>query len=112
MVRMYFSLRLISGYNLKWQRSDRRGLYAVPPPLARGAPATVRRARERSLSVRGARIFTLLPASLHNEAGDFDLIKNHLDIFLSGVSDQPSMPGLARAAATNSLLDQLPIFFN
>ena len=28
---------LISSYNLKWQRSDGRGLYAVPPPLVRGA---------------------------------------------------------------------------
>ena len=84
----------------------------MPPPLARGAPATVRRARERSLSVRGARIFNLLPASLRSEEGDFDLFKNHLDIFLSGVPDQPTMPGLARAAATNSLLDQFPIFYN
>ena len=103
---------LISGYNLKWHRSDRRGLYAVPAPLARGAPAAVRRARERSLAVKGARIFNLLPASLRNEEGDFDLFKNHLDIFLSGVPDQPTMPGLVRAAVTNSLLDQLPIFFN
>ena len=101
---------LISGYHLKWQRSDRRGLYAVPAPLARGAPAAVRRARERSLAVRGARIFNLLPASLRNEDGNFELFKNHLDIFLSGVPDQPTMPGLARAAPTNSLLDQLPIF--
>ena len=103
---------LISGYNVKWQRSDRQGLYAVPTPLARGAPAAVRRARERSLSVRGAKIFNLLPASLRNEEGDFDLFKNHLDIFLSGVPDQPTTAGLARAAATNSLLDQLPIFYN
>jgi hypothetical protein len=103
---------LISGYNLKWHRSDRRGLYAVPAPMARGAPAAVRRARERSLAVKGAQIFNLLPASLRNEEGDFDLFKNHLDIFLSGVPDQPTMPGLVRAAVTNSLLDQLPIFFN
>ena len=67
----------------------------MPPPLARGAPATVRRARERSLSVRGAWIFNLLPASLRNEECDFDLFKKHLDIFLSGVPDQPTMPGLA-----------------
>ena len=85
---------------------------AAGAPLARGAPAAVRRARERSLSVRGAKIFNLLPASLRNEEGDFDLFKNHLDIFLSGVPDQPTTPGLARAAATNSLLDQLPIFYN
>ena len=60
----------------------------------KGAPNAVHQAREGSLSVRGARIFNLLTASLCNEDGDFDLFKNHLDIFLSGVRDQPTMPGL------------------
>ena len=103
---------LTSGYNIKWQRSDCRGLYSVPTPPVRGAPVVVRRARERFLSVRGARIFNLLPASLRNEEGDFKLFKYHLDIFLFGVPDQPTTPGLARGAATNSLLDQLPILNN
>ena len=103
------SCGLVSGYTVKWQWSDRRGRYAVPAPLARGAPLLVQRARERSLQVRGARLFNLLPVSLRNEAGGFDLFKNHLDIFLSSVPDQPTMPGLARAAASNSLLDQLPL---
>ncbi len=78
-------------------------------PLVRGAPSLVQRARGRSLQVRGVRLFNLLPASLRNENGGFDLFKNHLDAFLSSVPDQPTMPGLARAAATNSLLDQLPL---
>ena len=81
----------------------------VNGPLARGAPAAVRRARESSLAVRGARLFNLLPASLRNQAGSFDTFKIHLDTFLSGVPDQPTVPGLARAAATNSLLDQIPL---
>ena len=81
----------------------------MPAPLARGAPAAVRRARECSLGVRGARLFNLLPASLRNETGNFIKFKKHLDIFLSGVPDQPTVPGLARAAASNSLLDQLPL---
>ena len=98
---------LVGGYSLQWQWSDRRGRYAVPAPLARGAPSAVRRARERCLSVRGARIFNMLPASLRNETGSFELFKNHLDAYLSGVPDQPTVPGLARAAASNSLLDQL-----
>ena len=98
---------LVGGYSLQWQWSDRRGRYAVPAPLARGAPSAVRRARERSLAVRGARIFNMLPASLRNETGTFDIFKSRLDVFLSGVPDQPTVPGQARAAATNSLLDQL-----
>ena len=75
---------LISSYNIQWQRSDRRGLYAVPSPLA----------------------------SLRNQDGSFEVFKNHMDIFLSRVPDQPTMPGLARAAATNSLLDQLQMLPN
>ena len=42
-------------------------------------------------------------------SGDFELLKNHLDIFLSRIPDQPTIPGLGRAAATNSLLDQVPL---
>ena len=44
------SFGLISGYNVKWQRSDRRGLYAVPTPPNRGASAAVRLAIERCQS--------------------------------------------------------------
>jgi hypothetical protein len=38
---------LIRSYNIKWQRSDLRGLYALPAPLVRGAPVAVRRASKR-----------------------------------------------------------------
>ena len=64
----------------------------MPVPLARGVAAAVRRARERSLAVRGARIFNLLPASLRNQDGSFEVFKNYLNIFLSGVPDQPTVP--------------------
>ena len=47
---------------------------------------------------------------LRNEnSGDFALFKNHLDIFLSSIPDQPTTPGLLRAASSNSLLDQVPL---
>ena len=53
---------------------------------------------------------TLLSKGLRNEdCGDFDLFKNHLDIFLGTVPDQPTTPGHIRAAATNSLMDQVPL---
>ena len=103
------SCGLITGYNMRWQWSNRRGKYAVPAALARGAPAAVRRARERSLTVRGAMLFNQLPAVLRNQTCSFASFKNQLDVFLSSVPDQPTVPGLARAAATNSLLDQIPL---
>ena len=63
-----------------------------------------------SLSVHGALLFNLLPKSLRNEnSGDSLLFKNHLDIFLARIPDQPTTPGLARAAASNSLVDQVPL---
>ena len=64
-----------------------------------------------SLGVHGARLFNSLPIQQRNEnLGDFALFKNHLDIFLSMVPDQPTTPGLLRAAATDSLLDQVPYY--
>ena len=101
---------LVEGYSVTWQWSDRRGRLIVPANLNRNVPPSVRNARERSLKVHGARLFNMLPKNLRNEnSRDFPLFKNHLDIFLSQIPDQPTTPGLVRAAATNSLLDQIPI---
>ena len=107
------NLGLINGYDLKWQWSDRRGRLAIPNRIARDAPSKVKKARERSLGVHGAHIFNLLPKKLRNEdSGDFELFKNHLDIFLAMVPDQPTTTGMARAALSNSLLDQVPLVQN
>ena len=86
---------------------------AVPNQIHRDAPSRVKKARERSLGVHGAHLFNLLLKTLRNEnSGDFDLFKNHLDIFLANIPDQPTTTGLARVAVTNSLLDQVPIVQN
>ena len=104
---------LISGYEIKWQWSYRQGRLAVPNQIPCDAPSRVKKARERSLGVHGAHLFNLLPKSLRNEnSGDFELFKNHLDIFLAMVPDQPTSTGLARAANSNNLLDQVPLVPN
>ena len=52
-----------------------------------------------------------MPINLRNsEHGDIPMFKNHLDIFLGNIPDEPSVSGLVRAARTNSLLDQIPIY--
>ena len=90
-----------------------RGRLAVPKRIPRDAPSRVKKAREMSLGVHGAQIFNLLPKSLRNEnCGDFDLFKNHLDIFLAMIPDQPTSGGLVRAAKSNSMLDQVPLVPN
>ena len=101
---------LTEGISVKWQFSERRGRYAVPVNVSRNARSNVRKAREQSLFVHGTRLFNLLPASLRNEDScDLDLFKNHLDLFLSKIPDQPTVSGLVRAAQSNSLLDQVPL---
>ena len=83
---------------------------AIPNNVPASANSKVKLARERSLGVHGAKLFNVLPIHLRNEnSGDFPLFKNHLDIFLSMVPDQPTTPGLVRAAVSNSLLEQVPL---
>ena len=104
---------MIDGYEIDWTHSERRGRFAVPRQIKQNASAKVRKARENSLAVHGVRVFNLLPMSLRNEnSRDLGLFKNHLDIFLSGIQDQPTTPGLGRQAASNSLLDQIPVSLN
>ena len=103
---------LIQGYNLEFKSNDRRGRMVIPHPIPRKASPAVRRARESSLGVKGARIFNLLPVWIRTLNGvSVDKFKNELDKFLAGVPDQPTCPGRQRAAATNSLLDQLQLIF-
>ena len=101
---------LVETQSNQWQWSDRRGRLATPNNIPQNAPSMVKRARERSLGVHGARLFNILPKHLRNEnSKDFPLFKNHLDLFLALVPDQPTTTGLSRAAATNSLLDQVQL---
>ena len=70
---------------------------------------SVKKAREASLSVRGAKQFNLLPQPLRNFNSDkVDGFKRRLDQFLQTIPDQPSIQGRRRGAETNSLLHQLP----
>ena len=105
---------MVQGYSVKFTSDNgRRGRSIVPNTVVRNAPAQVRNARERTMAVRGAQIFNLLPDNVRNMNSDhIDYFKNHLDVFLSSVPDQPTVPGLGRAAATNSLLHQLPMLYS
>ena len=105
---------LVSGYDLHFSTvGTRRGRFITPKPLVKSAPTRVRNARERSLAVKGAQIFNLLPESLRGlNSQHVDLFKNHLDVFLSSIPDQPTVTGLSRGAETNSLKHQLPLFYN
>ena len=67
--------------------------------------------RENFFSVKGLKLFNILPADIRSSLNcDISAFKEKLDNFLSSVPDEPGVPGYCpgRAAASNSLLDQVP----
>ena len=106
-----YMMGMVDGYKLEFQNEgSRRGRECVVADIIRSAPLSVRRARENSLSVRGARMFNLLPAHIRNISSDkVQHFKSKLDAFLKGVPDEPTTAGEGRVAESNSLLHQLPL---
>ena len=102
---------LVSGYDITFTSTESRtGRKAVPANVPR-TPASLKNAREGSLSVKGVALFNTLPVSLRNSNhGDTAMFKNHLDIFLANIPDQPTVAGLVRGAQSNSLLHQIPMY--
>ena len=99
---------LVGGYSLPFQYSERRGATVLVPPMAIGCPASVRKAKEASLQVKGARLYNLLPKELRDMKGvSVNTFKTGLDSWLSAFPDQPTIPSRQRAALTNSLIDQV-----
>ena len=105
------SMKLVDGYNLDFKNEGtRRGRECTVVGSDRNSPAAVRRARENSLSCKGAKMFNLLPADLRNITSDkVRDFKSKLDLFLRDIPDEPTLAGVGRAAETNSLLHQLPL---
>ena len=90
--------------------SPRGGRLAVVHPLVQNAPLAVRKAREASLQVKGAKLFNLIPKVLRDMTGTVVQFKAGLDSWLSLIPDQPTVSGRQRAAQTNSLVDQVQLF--
>ena len=103
---------MVHGYNVDFTSvCGRRGRTALPRAVVQSSSSLVRQAREASIGVKGARIFNLLPTSVRNmDSENVDMFKKCLDSFLSQVPDQPTVAGYGRAAESNSLLHQLPLF--
>ena len=82
---------LVSGYSLPFQNNDRRGTYVIVPPFATNSPSSVKKAREASLQVKGARLFNLMPVHLRNMTGvSVEMFKAALDTWLASIPDQPT----------------------
>ena len=99
---------LVDGYEINFVHSPRRGRLAQVSNVCNSAPSSVRRARESSLSVKGSKLFNILPIDVRNyNSTNVNGFKHLLDNFLSLTPDQPTIHGQPRAARTNSLLDQI-----
>ena len=105
------AMNLVGGYKLQFKNEGtRRGRECEVAEIVRTAPASVKKARENSLSVKGARMFNLLPPSIRNITSDkVEHFKAKLDVFLKDIPDEPTVAGEMRAAETNCLLHQVPM---
>ena len=103
---------LVNGYSIEFSSVyGRRGRTVVPRQIIPSSSSLVKKAREASIGVKGAKIFNLLPAYIRNiNSTDVNVFKTNLDSFLSDVADQPTIAGQGRAAETNSLIHQIPLY--
>jgi hypothetical protein len=100
----------VQGYDVNFFINPRRGRLAIVHFYPARSPPPVRKAREASLSVRGAKLFNCIPLELRSMEGTVEHFKAGLDAWLSTVPDEPTVPGCPRAALTNSLLDQTALY--
>ena len=71
---------LAKGYQATFTQSERRGRQMVLSPLCSSAPASVRRAREVSLQVKGAKLFNAIPRDIRDmSTGTTDQFKTKQD---------------------------------
>ena len=102
----------ISSYN-EWDHSITLTvpILKTPPPDKGGA--TLKKLQERDILYHGAKLFNALPRHLRKlhtgeEASMTPIIyKSHLDKYLSLIPEEPTTP---RAAVTNSLIHQIPLY--
>ena len=87
------------------------------PKYNKKAPQYIRRARHSSFFYKGPQLYNLMPAELRQfeeivepDQSHVDEFKKKLDKYLEMIPDEPTVPDRQRAAATNSLICQIPMF--
>ena len=104
---------LVPNPGIIWSTNPRTGIHAQVQEIKAHASAQVRQLRSSSLSYHGAKTFNCLPIPLcsfmcdNERSPTLEAYKRKLDKFLSTVPDQPTVPGLLRAADSNQLIDQV-----
>ena len=106
--QIIFLWKVVQVYQANFHRFPRRGRLMDIQPLCPTAPASVKRARESSLQVKGAKLCNTIPRDLRDTmVGTPEYFKARLYDWLSSVPDQPTILSRVRVEATNSLLDQV-----
>ena len=78
---------------------------AMPPQKSKNI-------RHAGLSIKGPRLFNILPVELRNLSDiTVEEFKRELDRYLTSIPDEPLIPGYTamRRTDSNSLLDMIPI---
>ena len=97
--------------NFSHRNNLRLGRFINVPPIIHGNSAAIKNIIEKSLSIRGPKLFNKLPPHLRNMTNvTVNTFKTHLDRYLSTIPDQPSIAGYVshRASESNSLIHQIP----
>ena len=103
---------LTSGKIYSVNIGGRLGRKCNSPSIKNNAPTEIKNIRYACLSVKGPRLFNILPAELRNLTNiSVKAFKRELDRYLARVPDEPLIPGYTamRRANSNSLLDMIPI---
>ena len=104
---------IVPNPGIEFKANERTGPYAIIPTLKTNTENHIKKIRFNSFGYIGPKLFNLLPQELRkfeptqNTENITNSFKNQLDKFLSNIPDQPTTPGLSRAANTNSISDQV-----
>ena len=106
--------KLIPECGLESYVSLRRGRLVKVKPLSTQSSAKTKSIRDGSFMINGPRLFNSLPANIRDLTGcSVEAFKNHLDIYLSTLPDEPSCDLLQPSAVnqitgrqSNSIIDQ------
>ena len=101
----------ILGYDLTFS-TDQKGRNCLVEKVDPDLTKDERKTREKSLNVKGAKLFNMLPRDLRNFNGDTDDFVSSLDSYLMDIPDNPKCPFRQCFGEENSLLILLPKFKN
>ena len=90
--------------------NPRTGYHLVQPKVDASHPGWLSKVNKIRLLQKGPKLFNCLPIHLRSQESvqsSTDSFKRRLDDFFQIVPDQPTVPGLQRAAASNSIADQI-----